>query len=187
MRLLGRRAAAGAAVVAADVGAAARAGQEAAMKRAVLAASLLVCGMARAGTAPTIITTASTFAIAGQAYHYADGDRVLASGDVPITWSAPIAPTGFQIDASTGTVTWTPTVGGDVNIQIDATNATGVTHQAFTVHVNAPPTITSSPVTSAVLNQVYLYQLTASGDPSISFGVATDSHGPIAPPGLVVD
>lgn len=70
-------------------------------------------------------------------YTYGDSGSATAIGDAPITWSAPTAPAGFQIDPHTGAVSWTPTSTdeGDVPITLRAENAITSDTQSFTVTV----------------------------------------------------
>jgi PKD repeat protein len=147
----------------------------------------LVClaQAAHAGTPPQFVSTASTFAIAGQAYAYDSIGKAVAVGDPTITYSAPVAPAGFSIDGGTGAVSWTPASGGDVPITLQAQNGSGSAMQSFTVHVVAPAAITSTPTATATTGQPYHYgsdgSLHASGDAPITFSVSS------SPAGFVVD
>ncbi|MBN2361473.1 MAG: PKD domain-containing protein [Deltaproteobacteria bacterium] len=136
---------------------------------------------ASSATPPTITSTAGTAATVGTAFVYDGDNRAEASGTSPITWSVAVAPTGFEIDAASGLVTWTPSQAGEVNICIRATNDFGNDMQCFTVAVSepvgVPPTITSAPATSATVGAAYHYdaddQIEATGDAPISFSVIT--------------
>jgi RHS repeat-associated protein len=111
------------------------------------------------------------------------------SGDTH-TFSLPTAPSGMSIDAS-GLVSWTPTASqeGDhpVSVQV-ADNRGGTATQSFTLTVQAavppqPPQITSTPVTTAVVNEAYVYDVEANdanGDP-ITYSLE------VAPTGMSID
>jgi PKD repeat protein len=162
------------------------------MSRAVWVYALLCLGgIAHAATAPTIVSTPSGvpgpgLAVVGSPYHYNDLDKAVAVGDAPITWSASGAPTGFTIDANTGAISWTPTMGGDFSFTIQASNLVGTSPpQTISVHVAAPAAITSQPTTTASVGQPYVYgsdgSVRASGDAPLTFSVVS------GPPGFVVD
>jgi MYXO-CTERM domain-containing protein len=150
-----------------------------------LAVLLLTPAVATAATAPQIVTSGSGFARVGQPYHYNEMDRVVATGDQPITFSAVAPPAGFSIDPTSGAITWTPTAGGDLTLQLKASNAAGAATQSVPVHVADAPRFTSPPTLSATVGTPYLYgsdgSLRATGDLPITFQVTT------APAGFVVD
>jgi hypothetical protein len=73
-------------------------------------------------------------------WHY----DVQISGDGPIAWSLTKAPDGMAISAVTGsggTLTWTPGLSDapSRDVEITASNASGTTHQSFTVQVDCEP------------------------------------------------
>jgi PKD repeat protein len=153
--------------------------------RLVTACLMLLSSAAFAGTPPTIVSTGSDFAVLGQPYHYNELDQVVATGDAPLSWTVSTPPPGFAIDPTTGKITWTPSMAGDVVLAITATNASGMDAQMVSVHVAAPPTIVSTPTTSGQVGVSYLYgtdgTIHVNGDPPVTFKATT------APSGFVVD
>ena len=94
----------------------------------------------------------------------------------------------MTINAQTGLLTWTPTAnqGGAYLIKIaadDAAGSHGVQSFALLAHVNTPPTITSSAVTTIMAGETYHYDVQASdidNDP-LSFSLLA------APVGMTID
>jgi RHS repeat-associated protein len=87
------------------------------------------------------------------------------NGDT-ITYSLDTAPTGMQIDATTGLLTWTPTLNdlGTQDVVIVATDARGAaTAQGFSLVVTGitdrPPTFTLNLPSPAVVDQFYQYRV----------------------------
>ncbi len=117
---------------------------------------------------PVIVSTAVTTARAKVEYQY----DVNATGVPDPTYALTTAPTGMAIDPVTGLIVWTPETAGDVDVVVQAANTAGSTSQAFTIAVSdafAPPVITSSAITSAVVGQPYNYDVQASGNPAPTF------------------
>lgn len=85
-------------------------------------------------TPPTITSTPNTSAVVGLAYSYDADNTVNVTGTAPITFSF-TGPSGFNVDANTGVVTWTPTATGSFPVSITATNAQGFDTQNFTINV----------------------------------------------------
>ncbi len=108
-----------------------------------------------------------------------------------LTFSLTTAPAGMSINVSSGLLSWTPnsTQTGDnpVVVRVDDGNG-GFATQSFTIVVllttqNEPPTITSSPSTSAEEGSLYSYAVIASdvnGD-TLSFSLT------VAPVGMTID
>lgn len=96
------------------------------------------------------ISTPVNVAVAGKPYNYtAQVSDIVTAG---IVYSLVSGPTGFSINASTGVVTWTPTVSqlGTNPVQIRATDAAGNTSlQAFNVAVSAGPAVSGVSTTAA--------------------------------------
>lgn len=117
---------------------------------------------------PRITSEPVTEVTAGEAYQYPVAAVDPDPGDV-LEYSLAIAPEGMRIDTQSGLIEWLPTAGqaGDatVTVRVEDGRGGGDT-QAFTVSVaqapNSPPLITSSPVTDAVSDQPYEYQVVAS-------------------------
>jgi choice-of-anchor B domain-containing protein len=85
---------------------------------------------------PTITSTPGTTAQVRKPYRYDPDNKIDVLGTPPITFSF-TGPAGFNVDANTGVVSWTPTgsQGGTHPISITATNAFGSHVQNFTVTV----------------------------------------------------
>lgn len=87
---------------------------------------------------PTITSTPATTAVVGQPYSYDSDNLVNVLGTPTITFSF-TGPPGFNVNATTGAVSWTPTSGqiGAHPVSITATNAFGSHTQNFTITVSA--------------------------------------------------
>jgi len=87
---------------------------------------------------PTITSTPGTTAVVGQPYSYDPNNIINVLGTPAITFSF-TGPTGFNVNTSTGAVSWTPTAGqiGTHPISITATNAFGSNTQNFNITVSA--------------------------------------------------
>lgn len=85
-------------------------------------------------TAPTITSTPTTSAVVGAPYSYDADNTVNVTGTQPITFSF-TGPSGFNVNASTGLVSWTPAATGSFPVSITATNAQGFDTQNFTINV----------------------------------------------------
>ncbi|MEZ6061266.1 MAG: putative Ig domain-containing protein [Planctomycetaceae bacterium] len=140
-----------------------------------------------ANTAPQIVSTPQTFAVAGTAFEY---DLLAFDADNdPVQWSLVQAPAGVSIDPLNGTLRWTPTLNqlGLQQFVVQGTDPSfAAVTQEFTVSVtclNLPPTIASAPGTAAVTDQRYVYPVRAF-DPEgdvLTFSLTT------APAGMQVD
>ena len=116
-----------------------------------------------ANTAPVFLSEGPVEAHLGSPYVYLV-DVVDTNGD-PITLALESAPDGMVIN-SDGLIEWEPAVNqiGDQLIRITADDGRGgVTTQEYTVTVgtqpvNNPPSITSPPITSAVVDVAYQFQ-----------------------------
>jgi len=99
----------------------------------------------------------------------------------------------MTIDASTGLITWTPTLGqvGNTSVTVRVADSGGLfAEQGFTIAVtapgpvNQPPSITSTPVTTAIADTPYSYDLDAT-DPNpgdtLTWSLLT------APAGMTID
>lgn len=133
--------------------------------------------------APNITSAAPETATVGVEYSY----QATASGTTPITWSLDGEPSGMNIDANSGLVTWTPVL-ADVglsphDVTIEATNSAGSDSQPWQITVSPPPApdITSTPGLAATVDVEYSYQAAANGAPPITWELTT------APAGMVVN
>lgn len=120
---------------------------------------------------PHVTSNPPTEAAVGTTYRY-DVVASDANGDV-LAYELRAAPAGMSIDATTGSITWTPTVGqaGSVPVTLRVSDPTGLyTGQTFTIAVGTPnlaPEITSLPSanTIAVVGGAYSFTVGAS-DPN---------------------
>jgi len=97
---------------------------------------------------PLFTSTANRAGIVGLPYVYDADRRASATGQGPFTWSKAYGPADFAIDASTGQITWTPTVAGAYLIGLQVSDPAGTDTQLFTVQVGtsgdiSPPRVTS--------------------------------------------
>jgi RHS repeat-associated protein len=126
-----------------------------------------------APTAPPVISSSPvTAATAGQLYAY----QVIATDSNPgavLTYSLTAAPSGVIIASNSGLVQWVPgdaQVGAGQSVTVRVQNQFGLSAtQTYNITVAAAPilfpSITSTPVLSAVATQAYSYQVTAT-DPN---------------------
>lgn len=136
--------------------------------------------------APTIISTPITTGTEDTKYNYDVEADDIDAGDT-LTFSLISAPTDMVIDIGTGLISWTP-----ANDQVGTNHVTvritdkynGEATQPFTItvtNVNDPPTITTTPVTSATEDNPYTYKVQASDiDPTqddLTFALTTYPTG----------
>ena len=138
---------------------------------------------AETAVSPQITTSAETTAIADRAYTY----DVNATGLPRPTFSLVTRPSGMNIDADTGEISWTPTIGqlGQHAVRVRAQNSEGTVTQQYTVEVFEAPTITSTAPTTATTGVQYQYQLTASGSEPITFSFTNTTY--TEPTGMTMD
>ncbi len=136
---------------------------------------------------PTIISTPPLGDVLGQPYAYnaaADDPQ----GD-PLVWLLKSAPAGMSIDATRGTIRWTPTASqlGSNAVVVEVVDAQGGTDtQSFSINVVAadiPPRITSTPPTSASVGSAYAYPVRAVDD----LGLPLTYSLAAAPVGMTID
>ncbi|UCD64844.1 MAG: putative Ig domain-containing protein, partial [Candidatus Zixiibacteriota bacterium] len=130
--------------------------------------------------APVITTTAPTAGQVGVAYSY----DVDATGYPAPTFALTTAPAGMTIDAGTGLISWTPTVDGDFNVTVEASNSEGSDAQSFVITVIpalAAPVITTTAPTAGQVGVAYSYDVDATGYPAPTFVLTT------APAGMAID
>ncbi len=136
-----------------------------------------------------VITTSPPLTVApGALYLYYPAAS--AAAGATLSWSLQGAPTGMNIDASTGKVTWIPTadqVGDHALTLVVSDGSPNVGTQSFTISVtseapNQPPFFTSVPSTRAVAGTPWTYAAEAL-DPE--FGALTFSLAQ-GPAGMVV-
>ena len=101
-----------------------------------------------------------------------------SNGTSPFTFAVTTGtlPTGLTLASSTGVVSGTPTVAGTSNFTITATDAAGATAaQAYTVVINAVPSITTTTLPNWTINRAGYSQTiaTTGGTAAITFAVTT--------------
>jgi len=141
--------------------------------------------------APSYATTAPNRVVEHDLYRYAARATTPHVGDT-IQYELIAAPEGASVHPGTGEVTWTPRwrQTGRFAFTLQARSLNGlVTNQSWNVDVvastvpNGAPTIVSTPVTAATLNQLYRYDVRATDPESqvITYSLAT------APTGMRID
>lgn len=142
----------------------------------------------RANHAPVIQSSPARGVSLREPYRYtfrvadADGDVLTITSLLPLppgaTLSAPVTSAGM----AEATLTWTPITVGPQEFILSARDPSGASaSQRFTVtaRANAPPRITSAPVTSATPGNTYRYDVTAldaDGD-SLTYSLASAPSG----------
>ena len=109
------------------------------------------------------ITSAST---ASGAQNSAFSYQITASNS-PTSYAASGLPAGVSVNTSTGLISGTPTVSGNFNATISATNAGGAGSATCAITLTPPPpVITSSTSAGCSLGGSLSYQITASNSPT---------------------
>ena len=135
---------------------------------------------------PQITSVPGTTATVGAEYLY-DVEAADADGDA-LSYGLAQAPTGMQIDGSSGLIRWTPSAAASVEIEVRVLDTRGgFALQRYTLQVsgpqNHPPAITSTPPTSASPGRAYAYLIDAT-DPD---GDALSVLVPVKPAGMTLD
>jgi hypothetical protein len=87
---------------------------------------------------PRIVSEPALKAWCGVPYSYGAGGGPAAEGTAPLTWSVGEgAPGGFEVDAASGQIRWTPTrdQAGSHSVEVVVSNVAGVDRQEFQVEV----------------------------------------------------
>jgi len=95
-----------------------------------------------------------------------------ATGTEPITYSVGTLPTGLSFDPNTNTISGSATTAGTYNVEITASNFMGTDTETLVITITqptAPPVITSPSTDNTTVNQSYSYELTATGEPTITY------------------
>ncbi len=94
------------------------------------------------------------------------------TGSTPITFSAVNLPAGIVLDPSTGIISGTPSAPGSTTAVVTATNRGGTGTAQVVINI-APskPKITSPLSVQATPNVAFIYTITASGTPTITYQV----------------
>lgn len=129
---------------------------------------------------PIITSTPDTETVVGDYYSY----QVVATGDPTPALALTLFPAGMTFDNGTGLIEWTPTVAGDYDVTVQAGNPGGTAKQSYVLHVSeiiVAPSITSSPPTSAIVDQYFSYTVTATGLPDPTYVLT------LFPSGMTID
>jgi len=97
---------------------------------------------------------------------------ISATGDSPIAFSAQPLPAGLCLNGTA--ISGTPTTAGQTSITLGASNGAGSDSQTLLLTINPPGSaaITSALTASALVNQPFSYQITASGTVPLAFNAA---------------
>ncbi|MFV0399922.1 MAG: beta strand repeat-containing protein [Oscillospiraceae bacterium] len=118
------------------------------------------------------VVTPATLAAGTEGVAY--NAQISATGATPMTFtlSSGTLPAGLTLNASTGAISGTPTVGGTFNFSVIASNSNGTSAAVpFTLNIAivTPPTAPSftggTTLPSPILGQPYSFQLQVSGSP----------------------
>jgi hypothetical protein len=131
-------------------------------------------------TGPVFVSEPPTEAVVGALYSY--DPMVVAARTV--TWTLPTAPEGMAIDAETGAVRWTPstTQVGTQSATVRATEIDGgaFADQSFSIEVvdtGGPAVITSVAPERVYRGEVWRYDATAAGAPTIEWSLPPPAEG----------
>jgi hypothetical protein len=117
------------------------------------------------GQPPKIVSfPPATETNAGSKWEYS----AVANGTGPIRFEKQQGPNDLVLRED-GRISWIPMSEGEYTIAIRATNRKGIDMQTFTVHVKAPPKITSMPPKQGQVGEQYSYRCIATGSKTISF------------------
>ncbi len=116
-----------------------------------------------------IISTPKTVATIGQLY----SDTVRASAVPAPKYYLGTHPAGMVLDSISGILQWAPSSCGNYQVKVIAKNTWGEGTLIFNIEVNGEaPVITSTPLTSAIIGQLYLYEVNATGIPQPTFNLS---------------
>ncbi len=135
---------------------------------------------------PQITSTPATTATIGAEYQY-DVEASDADGDA-LSYGLTQAPTGMQIDGSSGLIRWTPAAVASVDVEVRVLDSRGgFALQRYTLQVsgpvNHPPVITSTPSTSASPGRAYAYLIDATDPDNDVLSVLV----PVKPAGMTLN
>ena len=129
---------------------------------------------------PVFISTPSTQAFLNQLYEY----TAITDANPGATYALIEAPASMSLNTQTGEISWTPTQVGSFHVLLRASNTQGSVDQDFSITVSrdlAPPTISSTPITQALVGIEYAYDVDAVGNPAPTFSLVE------APTGMDID
>ena len=124
-------------------------------------------------TTPSITDVYLPVGVVGSSYTY----TFSASGNPPFTWSMPSGtlPPGLTWNASTATISGTPTIIGTYNFEIRAENIGGFSQEPFYIDVYTRPIITNASLSNGNETIYYSQTLLASGTTPITFSIISGS------------
>ncbi len=105
---------------------------------------------------------------------------ITASGTDPITYNATNLPTGLSFNASTHTISGTPTTAQSMNVVLTADNAVGTDTKNLSFTITSPgsaPIITSNLVSHTPVSQSYTYTVDASGTGALTYNASNLPSG----------
>ncbi len=118
-----------------------------------------------APTAPVVTSASTATATVGSGFSF-----TLTATQSPTSWAATGLPTGFSLDAATGTITGTPAAPGTIAVQVRAANDAGSGPQSVLVIAINPaanaPILTSAPVVQGRVGDAFSSTLAASNSPT---------------------
>ena len=125
---------------------------------------------------PSITTASLPDWTVGQAYSQSISETG-GTGAITFGVSTGTLPTGLSLNTSTGAITGTPstTTGSPFSFTVTATDSVGATgSQAYTVTINAAPSITTATLPDWTVGQAYSQTISETGGTgTITFGVST--------------
>ena len=118
-------------------------------------------------SSPVVTSASSAKGTAGQAFSYS-----ITASNKPTSFGAAGLPAGLSVNAQTGLISGTPASVALSTVTLTAANAGGTGAMAFTLNVNPPAPVITSPVSAlGTTGQAFSYSIIASNTPT-SFGAA---------------
>ncbi|WP_338031882.1 autotransporter domain-containing protein [Cedecea colo] len=141
-------------------------------------------------TPPVLAITPASGALTAATVGSAWSQSLTVSGGTsPWTWSVTALPAGITLDATTGTLSGTPSAAGSYSFQVTATDANGATGSAsYTLVVSAASPVASDSTATVVANSSNNpVTLSLSGGTASSVSIVSPpAHGSLAVSGVTV-